>query len=145
MAVAKHRKDSYQQRYGRPYREKYSVTGKQQTPREQLLSRVQREYWAYLTLLIYKKANHEALAKVGMSIGLRSMIVAELPNCLLPEEKINELMDSVNALDLLTNLCQPILEPSAFEINDMISSCRTIIGELERRGNHGGGCDDASE
>ncbi len=99
--------------------------------RELLFARVELEYREYLKqILVHKQAR---ISDNGMDIGLRSMIISELPKCLLPEDKIQELMSSDNALDLLTKICQPVLEPNSFEINDMISSCRTFAGELAGR------------
>lgn len=39
-----------------------------------------------------------------MAIGLRAMILAELPECTVPEDKLKELMDSENTLELLTKI-----------------------------------------
>ena len=68
-----------------------------------------------------------------MAIGLRAMILAELPQCTVPPDKLKELMDSENALELLTKICEPVCEPNKFEINDLISSCDSFVKELERR------------
>ena len=77
--------------------------------------------------------DNERGEEYGMAIGLRAMILAELPQCTVPPDKLKELMDSENALELLTKICEPVCEPNKFEINDLISSCDSFIKELERR------------
>ena len=77
--------------------------------------------------------SNERGEEYGMAIGLRAMILAELPQCTLPPDKLKELMDSENALELLTKICEPVCEPNKFEINDLISSCDSFTKELERR------------
>ena len=67
-----------------------------------------------------------------LEVGLRSLIVAELPKCTLPEDKVEELLGSDNALDLLTKICAHILEADTYEINDTISACRSILDEVAK-------------
>ena len=63
-----------------------------------------------------------------LPLSLMGKILSVLPDCLIPDEKIHELMKQENALDTLYQLCQSISECDAFEINDIISSCRSFIG-----------------
>ncbi len=95
-----------------------------------LQRRVEREYRDFVkkTLL-----HNESLQQCGMAIGLRGMIVSELPNCTVPEDKLQELLSSDNALELLTKICEPVCEPNVFDINDLVSSCDSFAKELERR------------
>lgn len=96
-----------------------------------LQAKIREEYREYLLRnLVHKQSE---LSEVAQEIGLRSMIVHVLPKCALPEDKLEELLQSDNALELLTKNCKPILEADAFEINDMISSCTSFADELARR------------
>lgn len=98
-----------------------------------VMNRVKQEYMNYLrTTFVHK---FEDPQKVGAEVSIRSMIVSELPNCLLPEDKLKELDESQNALELLTKICRHVIKADEFEINDSISSCRTFLSEE-------GGCDD---
>ncbi len=98
--------------------------------REQLLKRVEREHREFTeTALI---SGYELTRDKLLEIGLRSLIVAELPKCTLPEDKVEELLGSDNALDLLTKICAHILEADTFEINDTISACRSILDEVAK-------------
>jgi len=96
-----------------------------------LQSRVEREFRDFVKKLLVH--NNERGEEFGMAIGLRAMILAELPQCTVPPDKLKELMDSENALELLTKICEPVCEPNKFEINDLISSCDSFGKELERR------------
>ena len=96
-----------------------------------LQSRVEREFRDFVKKLLVH--NNERGEEFGMAIGLRAMILAELPQCTVPPDKLKELMDSENALELLTKICEPVCEPNKFEINDLISSCDSFTKELERR------------
>lgn len=110
---------------------RYLLIRNEKADRETLMSKIHEEYREYLmTNFVHRNEDYDAIAE---EVGLRSLIVHELPKCLIPEGKIEELLSCENALDLLTKLCKPVLEPTAFEINDMISSCDSIAGELERR------------
>ncbi len=98
--------------------------------REQLLKRVEKEYREFTeaNLICSSELTRDTL----LAIGLRSLIVAELPKCILPEDKVEELISSDNALDLLTKICTHILEADTFEINDTISACRSILDEVAK-------------
>lgn len=110
---------------------RYLLVGKTEKSERALLAKIYAEYREYLLRnLVHKQSE---LTEVSEGIGLRSMIVHELPKCSLPEDKLEELLRSDNALDLLTKICEPILQADAFEINDMISSCDSFAAELERR------------
>lgn len=110
---------------------RYMVVEKNQRNPDTLMRKIRTEYREYLmTNFVHKQAE---VTEVCREIGLRSLIVHELPSCILPEDKLDELFSCENALDLLTKICEPVLEPDAFEINDMISSCDSFGKELERR------------
>ena len=98
---------------------------------KQLLLRVQDEYRRYLLDNLVHRT--DLLPNVADEIGIRSLIIKELPNCLLPEDKLAELVDADNALDLLTKICRHVLEADSFEINDTISSCGSFASELQSR------------
>ncbi len=99
--------------------------------RSVLQSRVEREFRDFVRKIMLH--NNERGEEYGMAIGLRAMILAELPKCTVPPDKLKELMDSENALELLTKICEPVCEPNKLEINDLISSCDSFVKELERR------------
>lgn len=89
--------------------------------RTRVLDRVTREYFRYLKeLLVHKRTDPIAASR---DIGLRSMILAELPNCIVSDDKAQQLLRKKNALDFLTKICGHIAEADSFEINDTISSC----------------------
>ena len=97
---------------------------------ETLFTRVAREYREYLLAnLVHKQME---LDEVTDQIALRSAIVHELPKCLLPEDKVKELIESENALDILAKICVDIVEWDADSINEMVSSCDSFHNELER-------------
>ncbi len=101
------------------------VDGDKKDAREKLLKRIQDEYLEFVRLnLVHRQDN---ISDSAAAIGLRSLIVAELPNCLLAEDKIVELLNSENALDLLAKICEQVRESDSFEINDSISSCRSFL------------------
>lgn len=93
--------------------------------REKLLERIQGEYLEFIRQnLVHRQDNVQTAAA---AIGLRSLIVAELPNCLLPEDKVAELTGSENVLELLTKNCDHIIDADSYEINECISSCRSFF------------------
>ena len=109
---------------------RYVLVENEEKNRELLLTRVAREYREYLlTNLVHKQME---LDEVTDQIALRSAIVHELPKCLLPEDKVKELMESENILDLLAKICAEIVEWDADSINEMVSSCDSFHNELER-------------
>ncbi len=109
---------------------RYRMTPAKAVPSmDHLLRRVEAEYLEYLrTHLLHKQ---ESVWDHGMDIGLRSMVLSALPQCQLSDEKIQELMASENALDMLTELCSCIDKAIEYDVKDMIASCATITGELE--------------
>lgn len=101
--------------------------------RGKVINRVKQEYLDYLrTTFVHKIEDPQT---VGAEVSIRSMIVSELPNCLLPEDKLKELDECQNALELLTKICRHIVQADKFEVNDSISSCRSFLPEAS-------GCDD---
>ena len=109
---------------------RYVLVENEEKNRETLLTRVAREYREYLlTNLVHKQLE---LDEVTEQIALRSAIVHELPKCLLPEDKVKELIKSENALDLLAKICEPIIDWDADSINEMVSSCDSFHNEIER-------------
>ena len=54
------------------------------------------------------------------------MIVSELPNCTLSEDKVNELYYADNSLDVLTKMCFNIARADMLKINDIISSRKSF-------------------
>ena len=66
-------------------------------------------------------------------MGIRSLVLHNVTNCELPEEKIQELLDSDNALELLTKICRHVLEPDSFEITDTICACASFASELQQQ------------
>lgn len=110
---------------------RYIFVGKAEKNEQALQAKIHAEYREYLLRnLVHKQID---LTEAAQGIGLRSMIVHELPKCSLPEDKLEELLQSDNALDLLTKICEPFLDPDSFEINDMISSCDSFAAELGKR------------
>lgn len=110
---------------------RYIFVGKAEKNEQALQAKIHAEYREYLLRnLVHKQID---LTEAAQGIGLRSMIVHELPKCSLSEDKLEELLQSENALDLLTKICEPVLEHDSFEINDMISSCDSFAAELGRR------------
>ena len=109
---------------------RYVLVENEKKNRETLLTRVAREYHEYLLAnLVHKQME---LDEVTDQIALRIAIVHELPKCLLPEDKVKELIESENALDLLAIICVDIVEWDADSINEMVSSCDSFHNELER-------------
>ena len=94
--------------------------------REAIMKKLEQEYreMSMRVLFSQDKMNTKMLSE----LSLKGKILSVLPDCLLPDEKIHELMKQENALDILYRLCQSISECDAFEINDIISSCRSFIG-----------------
>lgn len=98
--------------------------------REQLSKRIDKEYREFTEASLI--SGSELTRKKLLEVGLRSLIVAELPKCTLPEDKVEELLGSDNALDLLTKICAHILEADTYEINDTVSACRSILDEVAK-------------
>ena len=115
---------------GRQTPARYILVENGEQNKQTLLTRVAREYREYLlTNLVHKQRQ---LDEITNQIALRSTIVHELPKCLLPEDKVKELIGSENVLNLLAKICEPIIEWDADSINEMISSCDSFHNELER-------------
>lgn len=95
--------------------------------RDTLMEKIRTEYLDYLKNVFVH--NFSDPADVGFEVGIRSMIVSELPNCTLPKDKVNELYYADNSLDVLTKKCFHITKADKFEINDTISSCKSFNEE----------------
>ncbi len=95
--------------------------------RDTLMEKIRTEYLDYLKNVFVH--NFSDPADVGIEVGIRSMIVSELPNCTLPKDKVNELYYADNSLDVLTKKCFHITKADKFEINDTISSCKSFNEE----------------
>lgn len=108
---------------------RYMIVGQQELPlREQLHRRLLLEYNSYIRdIFVHKQQNP---AENGDEVGIRSLVLHNVMKCELPEEKIQELLDSDNALELLTKICRHVLEPDSFEITDTICSCSSFTSEL---------------
>lgn len=106
------------------------IPGEKKKNFKTLQNQLHQEYIALLKdKLVHKKDTPQDTAEVA----LKSMIISVLPDCYFSDEKIKELLDSGNALDLLYELCKSILEHDAFEINDMISCCISFADEIKRK------------
>ena len=92
--------------------------------RDTLMEKIRMEYLDYLKNVLVH--NFSDPADVGFEVGIRSMIVSELPNCTLPEDKVNELYYADNSLDVLTKKCFNIARADVLKINDTISSCKSF-------------------
>ena len=92
--------------------------------RDTLMEKIRTEYLDYLKNIFVH--NFSDPADVGFEVGIRSMIVSELPNCSLSEEKVNELYYADNALEILTKICVDITKADKSEINESISSCKSF-------------------
>lgn len=107
------------------------IDGDKTGSRKKLLERIQGEYLEFVRQdLVHRQDNVQSAAA---AIGLRSLVVAELPNCLLPEDKVAELTDSENALERLTEICEHIIDADLYEINECISSCRSFLVETNEK------------
>lgn len=111
---------------------RYMIVGKQEQPlREQLHQRLLLEYDSYIRdIFVHKPLDP---AENGAEVGIRSLVLHNVMKCELPEEKIQELLDSDNALELLTKICRHVLEPDSFEITDTICACASFASELQHR------------
>lgn len=104
---------------------RYMLMPKEKTPgREDLMKKLEQEYREMAARIFFSQEGVKADALSEFS--LKGKILSVLPDCLLPDEKIDDLMKEEDALNTLYRLCQNISECDAFEINDMISSCRKI-------------------
>lgn len=92
--------------------------------RDSLMEKIRTEYLDYLKNIFVH--NFSDPSDVGLEVGIRSMIVSELPNCSLSEEKVNELYYADNALEILTKICVDITKADKSEINESISSCKSF-------------------
>lgn len=114
---------------------RYMIVGQQEsTLREQLHQRLLLEYDSYIRNIFVHKP--KGPAENGAEIGLRSLVLYNVMKCELPEEKIQELLDSDNALELLTKICRHVLEPDSFEITDTICACASFASELQQQENY---------
>lgn len=92
--------------------------------RDTLMEKIRTEYLDYLKNVFVH--NFSDPADVGFEVGIRSMIVSELPNCTLSEDKVNELYYADNSLDVLTKMCFNIARADMLKINDIISSRKSF-------------------
>lgn len=107
------------------------VSQKEFSLREQLHQRLRLEYESYIrNVFVHKPLD---VADNGAEVGIRSLVLHNALRCELPEEKIQELLDSDNALELLTKICRHVLEPDSFEITDTICACASFASELQHR------------
>ena len=106
--------------------------------KRKLMTKLEQEYHEMAVRVLFGK--DEMYAKTLSEFSLKGKILSVLPDCLLPDDKIIELLKEENALNTLYRLCQSINRSDAFEINDMISSCRSFADRIvpvngeERRG-----------
>lgn len=96
-----------------------------------LQCRVQNELREYIKNVLYH--GNEPLIENCAGLGLSAMIAAQLPYLALPEDKVKELMDSDNALELLFQLCDSAAEGTFLEIDDIISECKSIKEGIEEK------------
>lgn len=110
---------------------RYMITdpGKKDS-RKELILRLQQEYRDYVNFNLV--TNLGDISEVAAQVGIRSMIISEFHNCTIGDDKLEELLASENALDLLTKICIHVQKPDAFEINDSISSCRSFVEEAKK-------------
>ncbi|MCI9553471.1 MAG: hypothetical protein HFE94_08060 [Acutalibacter sp.] len=95
---------------------------------------------------LLKRAEYEAVAQMKQrmflanSVGLtrpigdyadelavKLMIVKAMQNFELPEDKLIELAKQENILDVIYPLCRKVMEPSLFEIEDLLASCKSLL------------------
>lgn len=74
------------------------------------------------------KLFHEASFSIDCAeeLALKLMILKTLSRCSLPEDKIVELFEQDNVLECLYPLCIKIMEANAFEIEDILMSCKSF-------------------
>ena len=111
---------------------RYMIVGQQKASlREQLHQRLLMEYDSYIRdIFVHKPLDP---AENGAEVGIRSLVLHNVMKCELPEEKIQELLDSDNALELLTKICRHVLEADSFEITDTVCACASFASELQQQ------------
>lgn len=111
---------------------RYMIVGKQESSlRGQLHQRLLMEYDSYIRdIFVHKPLDS---AENGAEVGIRSLVLHNVMKCELPEEKIQELLDSDNALELLTKICRHVLEADSFEITDTVCACASFASELQQQ------------
>ncbi len=109
---------------------RYMIVGKKEVGlREQLHARILMEYESYVkNIFVHKPLNP---ADNGAELAIRSLVLHNLFKCELPDEKMRELLDSDDSLELLTKICRHVLEADSFEISDTICACLSFKHELE--------------
>lgn len=90
-----------------------------------LKERVEKEFIDLLTQKLY---HNEAKAHLyADEIALKAMIVKVLSKCRFPKNKLEELLTMDNILKGLMPLCQQVLEPSYYEIEDALMSSASLL------------------
>lgn len=105
------------------------INGDKAGLKEAAMSKLKKEYAAYMRNVFVH--NPSDVVEVGNEVGIRSLILHNIGNLELPDEKWQELLASENALDLSTKICRHVLEADSFEICDTICACRSFEQKSE--------------
>lgn len=93
--------------------------------RERLIAKADSEFKSFIREEMLHK--EKSPSEIAEEIGLKAMIVNVLKTCEISEDKLKELFAMSDMLDRLYDICKPVINGDQFEIDDLLSSCRTFV------------------
>lgn len=107
------------------------VPGKEsQFTHKKLLERAEYEVVAQMKQRMFladKEGLTHPISDYTDELAVKLMIVKAMQNFELPQDKLLELAKQENVLDVLYFHCKRVVEPNLFEIEDILTSCPTML------------------
>lgn len=99
---------------------------------KKLLERMEYEVVAQMKQRMFladKEGLTHPISDYADELAVKLMIVKAMQNFELPEDKLMELAKQESVLDTLYPLCKRVIEPSLFEIEDILASCPSLLAK----------------
>lgn len=112
---------------------RYAVvnTGESEKNHIILKERVEKEFNDLLTKKLYH--NEAKVHLYADEIALKAMILKVLSKCRFSKDKLEELLTMDNILESIVPLCQQVLEPSCYEIEDVLMSLASFQSRQQQK------------
>lgn len=88
--------------------------------------RLREEFFESLIKELFHKGTEDLSQESAGEIALKAMLLKVMSESRFSKEKLEELLSMDNILDGVSHLCQHILSPSYYEIEDALMSCSTF-------------------
>ena len=109
--------------------------GEKEITYERLMSKLETELGDYMKReLLHKQAPvGEVSRKLGMMLTILSIIRDPRTYADLPQDKVEQLYDVENILEVLCDICASVSEADLYEIGDIIASAPTFVQNVAER------------